>query len=543
MRNKAYPLYDIDPIRDLMDMLRQKQTSVPDQTAFIIPAGQGKAMEKTYGDFYREVNALGTWLFLRGFHGAHIAVIGENSYQWLLAFCAVAIGGNVAVPMDRELPWNEVGLLLEKADVKAVFAASGCRKLVEKACDIPIFGMENMEEYIKEGQSAVAAGNRDYMENMPDVEKPCCILFTSGTSGISKGVMLSHGNLAADINGSCRLFVLEGSTVALLPFHHAFGLVVGVFMVFHYGYPIYINRSLKTVSRSLSEGKPQTLFLVPLFIETFHRQIWAAARKEGKEKALKRLMKCSDFLLRLGIDLRKKCFASVRKAFGGELEFIISGGASVDTSYIREFRSWGVEILNGYGTTECSPCAAVNRNRHHKDGTVGLPIPGTKVRIGEDGEVWINGAHVMLGYYGEKEATGEVLKDGWYATGDLGYLDEDGFLTLTGRKKNLMILSNGENVSPEELERDFLKDAAVREVLVYAEDGVIAAEIFPEEDYWEREGPERSGTGNALSGKEAYFQGLMRQINKGRPAYKQVGRIKLRDTEFEKNTSRKILRR
>ncbi len=527
MKNRAYPLYDINPVRDLKDMLRQKQTSMPDKTAFIIPAGQGKTMEKTYGDFYREVNALGTWLFQQGFHGAHIAVIGENSYEWLLAFCAVANGGNVAVPIDRELPRKEVEALLGKVKVKAVFVSRGCRKLLEESSDIQIFGMENLGEYIEKGQKGVADGNRDYLNYVPDIEKPCCILFTSGTSGTSKGVMLSHENLAADINGSCRLFVLEGSTVALLPFHHAFGLVVGIFMVFHYGYPIYINKSLKTVSQSLSQGKPQTLFLVPLFIETFHRQIWAAARKEGKEKALRCLMKFSNLLFHLGMDVRKKCFASVRKAFGGELEYIISGGAGVDSFYIREFRSWGIEILNGYGTTECSPCAAVNRNHHHKDGTVGLPIPGTQVRIAEDGEVLINGAHVMLGYYGEEEATEEVLKNGWYATGDLGYLDREGFLTLTGRKKNLIILSNGENVSPEELEQDFLKDAAVREVLVYAEDGVITAEIFPEEDYW----------------KEAYFQELTKKINKGRPAYKQVGRVKLRDTEFEKNTSKKILRR
>lgn len=238
-------------------------------------------------------------------------------------------------------------------------------------------------------------------------------------------------------------------------------------------------------------------------------------------------MKTSGFLRCFGIDMRRKLFASIRQIFGGELEYIISGGAGIAEEYVKEFRSWGIEILNGYGTTECSPCAAVNRNEYHRDGTVGLTVPGTEVKIAEDGEVWIRGGHVMLGYYKDQEATDEVLKDGWYATGDLGYLDKNGFLTLTGRKKNLIILSNGENVSPEELEQDFLKDTAVREVMVYEEKGIITAEIYPEEEY---------------RGKEEYFQHLMRQINHRKPSYKQVGRIKLRDEEFLKNTSKKIIR-
>lgn len=531
MKNRPYPLYEISPIRDLKDMLEQKQRGMPDATAFWCPTGHGEAAEKTYGDFYEEVNALGTWEYLQDLHGVHVGILGENSYEWLLAFCSVANGGSVAVPVDRELPEGEIKALLEKADVSAVFVSPSCRRLAEGLTDMAVFPLENMEEYLAEGRKAIAEGNRSYLDFRPDTEKLCCILFTSGTSGSGKGVMLSQGNLAADINASSQLVVLHGNLVALLPFHHAFGLVVGVFMVFHYGRPLYLNQSLRKIPASLSAARPWALFLVPLFIETFHRQIWAAARKEGRDRLLKRWMRISDRLLRWGIDLRKLLFASVRKAFGGELKFIISGGAGLDASYIREFRSWGIEILNGYGTTECSPCAAVNRNRHHKDGTVGLPVAGTGIRIAKDGEVLIRGGHVMLGYYKEEEATAAVLRDGWYATGDLGYLDEEGFLTLTGRKKNLIILSNAENISPEELERDFLADPAVREALVYARDGVITAEIYPEE------------TVVGEIPKEDYFQELMKRVNRGRPSYKQVKRIKLRDEEFEKNTSGKILRR
>jgi long-chain acyl-CoA synthetase len=281
------------------------------------------------------------------------------------------------------------------------------------------------------------------------------------------------------------------------------------------------------VQKDIQTSKPQTMFLVPLFVETFSHQIWDNARKNGKEKTLKIMMKISDFLLKLGIDIRGICFKSVQQAFGGNLQYIISGGAKLNVQYIKEFRSWGIEILNGYGTTECSPCVAVNRNFYHKDGTVGLPLPNLKVKINEDGEVLIKGTPVMLGYYKDEKSTSEVLKDGWYSTGDIGFLDNDGFLTLTGRKKNLIILSNGENISPEELETDLLQDRAVREVIVYEINGAITAEIYPSEAY---------------INNNAYFATLRKSINKNRPLYKQIGKIVLRDTEFPKNTSGKIIR-
>lgn len=535
MKNRQYPLYEIPRIRDLKEMLALKQQAMPERAAFAFDDGQGHTIEKTYADFYRDVNALGTMIAMHGLSGIHIGIIGENSYQWLAAFLAVVNGGNVAVPIDKELPGKEITALLEKADVKVVFISKACEKKLKGIWGVKMIPMEEIETLSTDGQAVMYAGNREYLDFVPDTDKPCCILFTSGTSGASKGVMLSHRNMATDINESSRLVVLNGSTVSLLPYHHAFGLVVGVFMVFHYGFTVYINKNLRTIPRSLRSARPQNLFLVPLYVETFHRQIWATAKKEGKERLLKSMVKASNALLRVGIDLRKPLFPSVRKAFGGKLEYIICGGASLEEKYVAEFRSFGVEILNGYGTTECSPCAAVNRNLYHRDGTVGLPIPETEVQIARDGEVLIKGRHVMLGYYKEEEATAAVIRDGWYATGDLGFLDKDGFLTLLGRKKNLIILSNGENVSPEELEKDFLNDEAVREVLVYEEDGVITAEIYPEEEFTEKQCRDKQL-------QETYFQSLLKQVNQKKPSYKRVARIKLRDTEFPKNRSKKIIR-
>ncbi len=525
MKNRAYPLYQLPFIYNLKDMASQKAQRKPDDSGFTFHKG-GRLCHKTYKEVWEDIKGLGTWMNMEGFQETHVAILGENSYEWILAFLAIVSGGNVAVPIDKELPKKEVRRLMGQADVKAVFYSSDYADLVENAEGIRLIPMSGTDDFVKTGRQGLERGHRNFLDFEPGAESTACIFFTSGTTGISKGVMLSQGNLGAEIHNTCQLFKPEGSVIALLPFHHAFGLIIGL-MMFHYGCNLYINKSLKNIKRALLETRPQTLFVVPLFIETFYKQIWDTARKEGKEPGLRILMKLSNHLLRLGIDVRKKWFSPVRAAFGGNLEYIISGGAALDVRYIKEFRSWGIEVLSGYGTTECSPCTAVNRNFHHKDGSVGLPIPKSRIKIGPDGEVLIAGPHVMQGYYKADEETKQVMKDGWYATGDLGFLDKDGFLTLTGRKKNLIILANGENVSPEELEEDFRKYPQVREVLVYEEEGLIAAEIYPEEEY---------------IGDQEQFAEIMRKVNRGRPLYKQVAKVKLRGTEFEKNTSMKIIR-
>lgn len=538
MKNKPYDLYKLPPIRDLKDMLTQKKKLIPDKTAFTFSKGRD-FISKTYAKVYEDVYSLGTWLYAQNYHGKHIAIIGENSYEWLVVFFAIVCGGNVAVPIDKELPENEIARLLEKADVQVIFYSKAYRELVENAAgmmedEIDIYSMADMESFLSVGVGLIASGMNSFMDYKIDRKQLCCIMFTSGTSGSSKGVMLSHENIAEDINSSCKLFVLEGNTIAVLPFHHAFGLVVAVFMVLNYGYTVYINKSLKTIQKDLQTAKPQTMFLVPLFVETFHKQIWANAKKAGQDKLLRRMMNLSDFLLKLGIDMRKKLFASVRNAFGGNTEYIICGGAPLGIQYVKEFRSLGIEILNGYGTTECSPCAAVNRNHYHKDGTVGVAVPGIDVKISDTGEVLIKGPIVMQGYYKDSASTSEVLQDGWYATGDIGHIDDDGFITLTGRSKNLIILSNGENVSPEELEADFLKYEEVQEVLVYEQGGLIIAEIYPDEDCLAERLNEE--------GIQEHYDKICREINHNHPLYKQIGKVCLRNTEFPKNTSRKILR-
>ena len=341
MKNRLYALYELPQIDDLRDMLSQKKKANPDKIAFTFSKGKN-IVSKTYADVFEDVCLLGTWLYSKNFHRKHIAIIGENSYEWLVAFFAITCGGNVAVPIDKELPENEIARLIDKADVDVIFYSKLYREPVSNVVEIlkkqiSIYCMPDMQEYINIGKKELRLGKNLFLEHKIDRKQLCCIMFTSGTSGSSKGVMLSHENIAEDINSSCKLFVLKGNTIAVLPFHHAFGLIVAVFMVFNYGYTVYINRSLKTIQRDLQMAKPQTMFLVPLFVETFHKQIWMNAKKEGKEKMLHRIMKVSDFLLKIGVDVRKSLFATVRNAFGGLTEYIICGGAPLGIQYIKEF--------------------------------------------------------------------------------------------------------------------------------------------------------------------------------------------------------------
>ena len=527
MKNKKYPYYDVlEDISDLKDLILTKASDSPDKIAFVYPCETGE-MRKTYHDLKEDINAFGTWMYKNKIKDKHVAIIGKNSYEWLVSFLACVNGGNVAVAIDKSLPANEISELLKLADVDCALVTDQYIEKVDTKIVKKVYDLGTFDTILYEGRKLLRDKNNDFLTYQIDPEKTAAILFTSGTSGKSKGVELTNKNIAFEINRTCQLYKPSGNVLAILPFHHAFGLIVGIFMAVNYEEAVYINKSPKYVKKNLQDFKPQTIFMVPMFVEFFHKQIWAEIDKKGKTAATKGLMASTDLLLKTGVDVRKKTYSAIHKVFGGNLEYIICGGAALDPMYVKEFRSWGIEILNGYGTTECSPCTAVNRPFHHKDGSVGVLIPDTEVRVSEEGEILFKGDHVMKGYYKDEEATNAVIIDGWYHTGDLGYVDEEGFIFLTGRKKNLIILSNGENLSPEELEEDFSRDPAVKEVLVYDENGKIVAEIFPEDDFLDN---------------QEYFNALKEKINNKRPMFKRIAVVKLRKEEFIKNGSMKIVR-
>lgn len=527
MRNRDYPLYEREEYETLSQMVWQKAQKCGNQIAF--QYRQGKTIRSvTYREYLADVLAVGKFFSDRCNGRSHIAILGENSYQWLVTFMAVIKSGNIAVPLDKELDATEIGNLLAHSNSQICIYSDAYSDIAEKLsgdCPVTFLSMRSMVEVEKSVETNGVVPREWNATSKYDV---AAIFYTSGTSGKRKGVMLSQNNMMADINIACKNFCLSGSTLAVLPFHHAFGLLTAVFASFNYEHIVFINSSLKNINRDMLEVKPQMMMLVPLFVETFHKTIWQTARKQGADTKLQQGITVSNFLLRFGIDIRKKLFRSVRSAFGGDLEYIICGGAPLQKRYVQAFRSLGIEVLNGYGITECSPVVATNRNFYHQDGSVGQILKKCRVRI-QNGEIQVCGKNVMMGYYRDKEATAEAFEDGWFKTGDLGYVDDKGFLYVTGRKKNLIILSNGENVSPEELEELLLDNELVKEVLVYAENGVITAEVFPDSDV-------------CSVNAQRQLQDAVDACNRNLPTYKRIQKLKIRTSEFPKTTTQKIKR-
>lgn len=530
MKNN-YELYSHTSICTLKDLLGTCVAKYTEQPAFVVPSKTQNCNCVSYTDFQVDIEAFGQWLFAHGCTGCQIAILGENSYEWLLTHFAVTCGKGVIVPIDKELDAGSIAELLIDSESKVVVYSDTYADVIQclqsKLLNITYINMKDIPSLIEKGKELIASGYIDYLDIVIGKDDLASIVYTSGTTGKSKGVMLTHGNFCSCMYGACCNVLLTGPSLLVLPLHHTFGLVASVFAVMFYGQPIYINRSLKRLSADFQDCRPQHLFAVPLIVETLYKNIWATAKKQGKEKALRTLIAISDTLLKCKIDLRKVFFKSVISAFGGKLDLIVSGGAPIDPKYIRAFNSFGITILNGYGITECGPIVSVNRNKFNVVGSVGLPLCCNQVKISEDGEVLVKGENVMVGYYHNKEENAKVFDNGWFRTGDLGRIDEYGALHITGRIKNLIILSNGENISAESIESQVYTIPYVKEVVAYGKDDVIVAEVFLDEE--------------VADARDRIHMDIQ-AINQKLPVVKNIGKVVIRDTEFPKTTTKKIKR-
>lgn len=569
--NKNYPIYPTTFIDDMRSLVEEAAQNFSDNIAISYKENYwDKEVKKvTFSQWRDDVRHLGTALIANNLREEKIAIVGENSYGWCCSFFAVMAIGSVTVPVDKELPADDIEGIIATTHCKMVIfgktaeakikellakdALKTVKTLVSVAPESKIDASElngktltSVAALQEKGAALYKQGDNSYYDYKIDVNKLASIVFTSGTTGKGKGVMLSQANIGLDMTLGMYNFDITRKTLHVLPPHHTFGSTVNYVGHLAQGCEVYISSGIKHVSDEIKEQQPTHLILVPAFLEVMNRKIWATARKGKKEGLLKTMMKVSDLLRKVGIDVRRKLFGSVLRAFGGKLELIICGGAKLDEEIIRTFDSLGITILNGYGITECAPLISANRNKYRKPGSVGTPILACRVKIDNpdengEGEICVKGPNVMLGYYNNPEATAEVFdKDGFFRTGDYGKLDEEGWIYITGRKKNLIILSNGKNVYPEEIEADLQKVEGVCEVVVYAGESrlqkdriTIVAEIFPDAELLREKG---------IDNMQAYFEEQVKWLNAKMPSYKAVKHVKLRDSEFQKNTSRKITR-
>ena len=569
-RKKNYPLYETTKFSNLREMTENVANRYPDRIAFSYKKNptDKEILHFTYEEGRAFVRALATEFISMGLAGKTVAIIGEASPQWAFSYFALMSMGAITVPIDKELPVPDMASILGTAECPAVvYSTVAAKKVWEAKAGLPLLetmieigdkiteGAISLESVRLAGDEKYRAGDNSYYDYEIDNDALASIVFTSGTTGKGKGVMLTSKNICSDMEQGMYNFQITERTMCVLPPHHTFGSTVNFVGHYAQGCEIYISAGIRYIMNELATFRPTHLVLVPLFVETFYKKIMTGIEKQGKLKLVKTMIKVSDVLRKIGIDLRKKLFGSILKNFGGELEMIICGGAALNQDIIDFFESIGVTILNGYGITECAPLISCNRNEYRKNGSVGMPIIGGHVKIADpdengEGEICYQGPNRMIGYYKNEEATAAAFdEEGYFKTGDYGKViteinpitgKEDQWIYITGRLKNLIIFSNGKNVYPEEIETDIQGVYGVGEVVVYAGESksdpskeIIVAEIFPDAEALKM---------HNITDPQTYFEDAIKEINKKNVSYKNVGKVKLRAEEFPKNTSRKITR-
>ncbi len=542
VKNRPYPLYEIPQLDTLRDVIGYIADKYEEKQAFRIPR-KGKQGDKyrTFREFSDEIQNFGTVLIEKGFCKDKIAILGENSYKWIVSYFAVTNTGNVALPLDREISPKELGDFINLCQCKAVIFSKTFQDYADYfrencPCVSTYINMRDIHSLKEEGAKLIEQGNKSFSDRRILPDDLAAIVFTSGTTGKSKGVMLTHENIASDTVWVCRYVTGEGRGPLLLPLHHTFSITANVLAALMHGGRIHAITSLRNIQRDMVNDKTTTMIAVPTAVEMIHKKVWSTAQENGKAEIMKKGLKISNFLLKMGIDVRRKLFKEVYEGLGGEFDLVICGGAPLSQKAEEDLLAWGVNLVCGYGITECAPIVSVNRPEYKKPGSTGLIIDCNKVRIANKnengiGEIQVTGKNVFKGYYNDEEETQKSFTaDGWFKTGDLGYIDDDGFLFVTGRIKNLIILSNGKNVSPEELEGKVIDEIdSVIEAVVFEKDDKIAIEMFLDTEKYPNAKDE--------------IQEQINAFNRHMPAYKKIQEVSVRDTEFPKTTTMKIKRR
>lgn len=565
---KNISLYEVRPIKNLKDMLISSVNIYSEKTAFLIKQKSGENYRPiSFNQYKSDVYSLGTALINLGLKNERIALIGENRYEWAVSYLAVINGTGVIVPLDKELPENEIENLLRRARVSAIiFSGSKAEYIarISKKIDFIKYyinmdldenkdGLHSFKKLLENGSSLIKNGDRSFIDADVDENAMASLIFTSGTTEKSKAVMLSHRNICSNLMDMCQMIYIDDKDtfLSVLPLHHAYECTCGFLCQIYRGSTIAYCEGLRHIVKNLQESKTTIMLGVPLIFEAIYRQLWhQASKKPGMAKKLKLGMKVSGLLKKINIDVTRRLFAIIHENLGGHLRLFISGAAAIDPVVAKGFRDIGIKLVQGYGLTECSPIIAVNRDVDFKDDAAGLPLPSVEISIDSPnnegvGEIIARGPNVMLGYYESSELTEKVFRDGWFFTGDLGYLDSDGFVHITGRKKDVIVTKNGKNIYPEEIETLLNRSPYIKESMVYGKndevygDVVVSAIIVPDMDKINEEFSEKSLSQeeiNSLISKE------VKMVNKSLVTYKYIKDFILRESGFAKTTTQKIKR-
>ena len=559
-------IYEVERITDLKDMINKSVDKFADRPAYVFKTDKkGKIKEITYRQLKNDIDNLGTSLINLGLQDKRIAVIGENRYEWGVTYLAVVNGTGTIVPLDKALPANEIESLIVRSGVEAIVYSSKYDEIMnmlkeKKNTDLKYFismdleesenGIISFKKLINRGKELLENGDKRFVDAKIDVEEMKIMLFTSGTTSKSKAVMLSNTNIASNVYAMLLVEDMRptDNNLAFLPFHHIFGSTCMIVMI-AIGAKTAFPDGLRYVAQNLKEYQISLFVGVPLLVEAIYKNIEKEIEKKGKTKLINNAKKLSNCLLKLHIDVRRKLFKDVIDALGGRMRFIISGGAPLDKKVAQGFNELGIEVVQGYGLTETSPVISAENAKKKRYGSIGFPMENVEVEIiNKDengiGEIRVKGPNVMLGYYENEEATKKVMKDGWFYTGDLAYKDKDGFIFLTGRQKDMIVLKNGKKVFPEELETLINRLDLVKECIVYGmpdekdkNDLKLSVKIV-----YDKKIAEEKYSGKSEGELYQILWEKVKEINKTFPPYKYIKNMILTDEELIKTTTQKVKR-
>lgn len=560
------PIHDFMKFTDLRDMLEKSGELYGDRPAYVFKTEEeGKFREITHKEVRDDIKALGTKFVNMELKDKRIAVISENRYEWGIVYLATVTGTGVIVPLDKSLPENEIESLMIRSEVEAIVYSEKYNDIMnkireEKHTKVKYFismdldkeenGIYSEYELIKQGKELLEAGNREFLDAKIDAENMAIMLFTSGTTAMSKAVMLSHKNICAnimDITSVLRIYDTD-RFLSFLPLHHTFECTTGFLYPLSRGSSIAFCEGIRHIADNLKEYKASVMVSVPILFEGMYKKVMKTIEKKGKLKTVQKGIKISQFLLKFGIDIRKKLFKEIHDTLGGNIRVLVAGGAALDPEAEKGFNELGFTLHQGYGLTESSPVISVEDDKYQRLGSIGKAFPSLDVKIEDPneegiGELLVKGPSVMLGYYNNEEATKETItEDGWLHTGDLARIDKDGFIYISGRKKFVIVLKNGKNIYPEEIETLINKIEGIKESFVYGKpeddgDYKICAKIVYDEELVE----EIFGTKDPEELKEKIWQEV-KKINKTMPAYKYVREITVTNKELIKTTTQKVKR-
>ena len=558
-------LREVPKFENIKEIIYNSVKLYPENIAFTIKEKKEDKIEYkniTYTQLLEDINALGTALYEKGLQGKRIAIIGKNQYHWAISHLACLLGGIVSVPLDKDLQENELEESLIRSKVDAIIfdekltdkiqvvKENHKTNIQEYICMSNIEGFENIEQLLERGKEILETGNQDFIKYEVDSKSMSILLFTSGTTSKSKAVMLSQYGIATNVYDMqiVETFYDTDVNIAFLPYHHIFGSTAMVVML-ACGVKTVFPDGLRYIKQNLLEYQVSVFVGVPLLVDKMYANIEKEIEKQGKTKLIKVAVKISNFLLKFHIDIRRKIFKQIIDGLGGKMRFVIAGGAPFDSKIERKFNEFGIHMVQGYGLTETSPVIAAENDKYAKYGSVGIPMKHTEVKIVDKdengiGEITVKGPNVMLGYYENEEATKAVLQDGWFHTGDLGYLDKDGFLFITGRKKDMIVLKNGKKVFPEELETLINRNEEIEESFAYGmqdKEDKSKIKVAVEVVYNKEIVKEKYGD---ITQEELYkiIWNKIKEINKTLPKYKYMVHMILTDEPLIKTTTHKTKR-